>query len=142
MPCATDYPTATVNVSGEGTIFYASGVAPDYCAYQITSSVPWIKPRHSIAGGAGGLLFLVRPNPGASARSGVVTIGSKQFTVAQDPAPPASNFGLIGYTVELAEYSKSLDRLILFSRDINEHHIYDPISKADQIVEVPFLARR
>lgn len=112
------------------------------CSFEAQPSVDWLIPRFPIGGGgAGNMAFLVRPNPGPASRTGSIAMGTLTLTVTQ-PAPDSATAAAIpyplGFSVQKFEYSRAINRLILVSHYPHELHLYDPVTRTDSIVPLPF----
>ena len=136
--CAPAFGTAAVTLPASGTVASVDIKAPATCIYQATTNADWIQILSGGYGSGNGTLnFIARPNPGV-ARSGTIALGSQTYTISQTAVSvPANALTPLSYSVTVAGYSKSLDRLVLVSASPKELHIYDPVSGSDRIVALP-----
>jgi hypothetical protein len=125
-----------LTIGGDGAMGTANISAAPTCTYQASVDSSWLQV---ISGGYGSgngtLTYLVRANPGP-ARTGTITIGNSSVTITQATQSPASLTGL-PYNVTNASYSRPIDKLVLTSAMPNELHVYDPVSRADQMIPLP-----
>ena len=136
--CSPAFNAPSVTLAASGTVATVGITAPATCIYQASTTNDWIQLISGAYGsGNGTLTYIVRPNTGTS-RSGAINLGGQVFSITQ-PAPtsPSSLLNQLGYSVAGADYSRSLDKLVMIVSTPKELHIYDPVSGAEQIVQLP-----
>jgi streptogramin lyase len=80
------------------------------CAWTAVSNDGWISVDAGATGnGDGVVLYSVAANPGATARSGTMTIAGQTFTVNQDPQVPAPPSNLAGAAVNSTKINLTWD---------------------------------
>src|SRR5438128_561385 len=90
-----------------------------FCYVELT----WIKLISGYYGsGNTQLMYLVRPNSAAASRTGTISVGGRTLTLTQNAATTTAELNPLSYKVAAADYSKSLDRLVLASASSNELH--------------------
>lgn len=138
-PCAATFASGGTNIVSTGAYATVSITAAQGCIYQATSGATWIQLISGAYGsGNGTLTFLVRPNLANVQRSSTISVGAQTYAITQDAAPAVPlALTRLAYKIVDAEYSKSLDKVVFVTALPNELHIYDPTTKADQIVALP-----
>ncbi len=137
---STSIGTGPVTTPGAGGYFAISISSIQDCLYEAISGADWVVPRGRYGGGVEPLVALVRPNPGAAARTTAITLGALTITVNQAGAnSAASSINSLGYRTRQAVYSKAPDRFVFTSAFPNELHIYDPVSRASEFQPLPFF---
>jgi hypothetical protein len=135
LPCQANFSTAAASVGSSGSLGSTGISAAADCQYTAVSNAAWIQiVSGGYGSGNGNLTWIARPNLGATARSGTISLGSQTLTISQG-APPAVAQALaaLSYKVTDAAYSSSLDRIVTVTSAPNELHIYDPVGQGDQI---------
>jgi hypothetical protein len=134
--CQASLGSSSATATGSGELATVAIHAAADCTYNATSDSSWIQV---VSGGFGSgdstLSYLVRPNPGASSRSGTISVGSARLTITQAAAPtgqPAQT--RLSFNLIAQDYSRNMDRLIMVSSGPDELHIYDPVTRADRVV--------
>jgi len=136
--CAPAFSSPSVTAAATGTIGTVSITAPASCIYQASSTANWIQAVSGAYGSGNGVLtYIIRPNQGATARTGTIMLGSQSFTITQFAPSSAGLLTELSFSVVGADYSKTLDRAILLVASPKELHVYDPVAGADQIVNLP-----
>ena len=137
--CAVALDATNISAAGTGGIYSTSVTADSVCEYQATANVDWIVfSSGNFGSGNGTLTYQVRANSGA-ARSGVISIGSATLNVTQSAASTPADLNPLSFNVLAADYSQSLDRIVMVASLPNELHIYDRLTQNDQIVELPAI---
>lgn len=133
--CGATFASASADAPATGGYATVNITANGDCVYNVSSTVPWIVPSsYPLGSGNQTLSYLVRGNTGNSSRSGTLTVGAQSYTVTQDAVGEASTFNALSFNIGAADYSKSLDRMVLVSAAPNELHVYDPVTQADTTV--------
>ena len=136
LTCAASFSASAASVASAGSLGSTGITAAADCQYTAVSNASWIQiVSGGYGSGNGNLSWVARPNPGSTARSGTISLGSQTLTISQS-APPAVAPALaaLSYNVTDAAYSSSLDRIVTVTSAPNELHIYDPVGQGDQIV--------
>jgi hypothetical protein len=135
--CSPALGAATASAAASGGLGSVSIVAPGSCIYQGSSDSSWLQiVSGGYGSGNGTLTYIVRPNSSAS-RTGTLTVGNQTLTVTQQGVAPTSLLTPLSFSVAGADYSKTLDKLILIPSNLNELHLYDTFSGSDQVVALP-----
>jgi hypothetical protein len=72
--------------------------------------------------------------------NGIDSAPSSAAVIAVDPLPddgPQLPYALLDYAIVDAEYSRSLDRLVVVSESPDRLHVHDPVTGDQSIVELP-----
>lgn len=134
--CGAQFAASEVEIRAEGTQANVEVESSPSCLYEARSGAPWVRIMSGAFGsGKQTLRFLVRANPGATARSGAITMGGQTYTIRQAGVGPARPFRPLAFNVAGAAYSKALDSLVTISANPPELHIYQPDSREDRVVE-------
>lgn len=137
--CNATFASDSASAIAAGSYATAQILSGTDCAFAAISNVPWIVLTSGYYGsGNTTLTYLVRPNLSAAPRSGTISMGPETFTVNQDAAGPPSLLNPLSFKPVAAAYDKTLDKIIMISASPNELHIYDPATKADQIVSLTY----
>jgi len=129
-------------IEAEGGLLSVWLSAANFCGYAPTASDPWITiPNPRFAFGPDSLTAHVEPNPTMRERSGRIVIGGLSLVVTQKAASlmRTSARHRFSYRVVKADFSRTLNRHILASDTPNTIHIFDPVSRTDQVIP---LSRR
>lgn len=134
--CAATFPTPTLTVGNEGGIRVVEVESAPECVYNAASALDWVQILTGGFGtGRGRITLHIRSNPGAAARTGSITAGLQSLQITQAGAPLAAPpQQIFSYKIREAEYSKPLDRIVLVTDTLKELHLYDPLTRADQVV--------
>lgn len=137
--CSPSLSATTVNAPGEGALLTVSVTGAANCVYRLESPVSWLRAAGAtLRAGIGAIEYVVRPNPGA-ARTGTLTIGGQTLTVNQAAKPaPLPNPLPLSSRLRAADYSKSLDRLVMASDDVTELQILNPQTNEERVVPLRF----
>lgn len=134
--CTPRLASSTLNVGNEGAISTVAISNAD-CLHSLTPSAPWLRLlEEPLRAGDSTANLIVRPNFGA-ARSATVDIGGQTLTINQAAnVTPRPNPVSLSYRLVAAEYSRTLNRAVIVSADVPELHIFDPVTQADQVVDL------
>jgi hypothetical protein len=137
--CAPALSATTVSAPGEGALLTVNVTGAANCLYRLSSPVSWLQAAGAtLRSGEGALEFVVRPNLGA-ARIGTLAIGGQTLTVNQAAKPaPLPNPLPLSFRLRAADYSKSLDRLVMASDDVTELSITNPQTNEERVVPLRF----
>lgn len=131
----------TVALTSTGTSFGAQGgtggmtftTTGSACAWTVSSSAPWIQisSTGSSGQGSGTAPFIVAANPGALARTGMLSVGDQIYTVTQSGGPAANT---TAYTQSTLYVSVSSPAALAFDgsgnlyiADSNRVRVFDPL---------------
>lgn len=137
--CTPLLSATTVNAPGEGALLTVNVTGAANCVFRMESPVSWLQATGGpLRAGERAIEYVVRPNPGA-ARTGTLAIGGQTLTVNQaaKPGPLPSPLPL-SYRVRSADYSKSLDRMVLLSEEPAELHLVNPQTSEERVVPLRF----
>jgi hypothetical protein len=138
--CAAGFSSnATVNVAASGSIETASIISNTGCVYSASSNANWLQIiPGGYGGGSGTLAYIVRPNPGAQARTATITLNSGATLTVSQAGNGGTAQGLVNLSVNViaADYSKALNKLVYVSALPNELHVYDPTAETDSFVSL------
>ncbi len=136
--CAPSFGTSTATATAAGGLGSASITAAGTCIYQASSDSPWLQiVSGGYGSGNGTLTYIVRPNTGAS-RTGNITLNGQTLTVTQQGFVASSSLlNPLSYPVAAADYSKTLDKLVMITSNPNELHEYDTASGSDVVIPLP-----
>jgi hypothetical protein len=137
--CAPLLSATTMNAPGEGALLTVNAAGAANCVYRLESPVSWLQPAGAtLRAGIGAIEYVVRPNPGA-ARTGTLSIGGQTLTVNQAAKPaPLPNPLPLSSRLRAADYSKSLDRVVMASDDVTELQILNPQTNEERVVSLRF----
>lgn len=133
--CGASFSVNTANAVAAGLLGRVDIDTSSDCRYLVTSDVPWLEvlddgPRS----GRQTLSYAVRQNTSPESRTGRLSLLGSTLTVTQEAAGPLQPVRRVGYRVIAAEYSRSLDRLVLATDTPREVHIYHPATGTDRAV--------
>jgi hypothetical protein len=136
--CTATIAGGSVALPRSGGIYTANISADGTCVYTAATSASWIVLGASGYGsGNNTLTYQVRPTLSGGSRSGTISVGGSSLTISQSAADLTSEQDRLSYSVIAAAYSNLVDRVVLVARDPNELHIYNGVTRADQIVALP-----
>jgi hypothetical protein len=122
--CTVTLAHVAPTVSRAGSTGTVDITASSDCIYEAHSDAPWIKLISGYYGsGNTQLTYLTRPNNTTLSRTGTITVGGRTLTLTQDAATDIPELNPLSYKVVAADYSRSLDRLVLASGTSNELHL-------------------
>lgn len=140
--CGVDIAPTTGSASAGGGSVSVTATAPSWCVYQAFSTVPWLTVGSGgVALGNATVTIQAAPNYGTASRSGVVVIGGKNYTVTQSGATAAGTEPayMLPFRPLAAEYTKSLDRVVMIGTAPDRLYILDPVTRQHQFVSLPLL---
>jgi len=140
--CTVTFPTPTLSAGSDGGLRTVELQAAADCIYNAVSNADWVQ---ILTGGYGSgtstISLHIRTNTALTARTGTISVGSQSLQITQSAAPATvPTQQIFSYKIVDAEFSKALDRVVLVSTAPNELHLYDPQTRADQMVPLAYPA--